>query len=91
MNYISKYENYNPKTKMDAEGFVDNNLVRLIPLYNLDDQDDMTDDEKRDSLVEYFTNHPEQIKRYQTYLFGQTKSLNAPTTNNIGGVYSPFL
>jgi len=86
MDYIEDYEGYNPKTQLDAEGFVDNNLLRLFQLYNLGDQDEMSDAEKRDALVKYFSKHPDQIQRYSEFLFGQAKSLNAPTTNNIGGV-----
>ena len=87
MDYIEDFSQHNMKNKLDAESYVDNNILRLFQLYNLDDQDDISSDEKRDHLVQYFTQHPEEIKRYSSMSFGVTRnSFSIPTTNNIGGV-----
>jgi len=84
--FIESYNDYNPKNNLDAKDFVENNLLRLYQMYNLDDQDDMSDDEKRGFLIEYFSKHPDEIKRYSSMTFGRAPNLNTISTNNIGGV-----
>ena len=58
---ISQWSDFlNPKSKLDAETFVHNNLYRLIQLFNVDDE--LSIEEKEESLIKYLTKYPDQIK-----------------------------
>ncbi len=81
MDYIEDYGEFNQKTKLDAEGYVESNLDRLIQLFNIEDYSNM--EEVKKTLVEYFTRFPDQISRITMNTVGLPKGNNL-SLNNIG-------
>ncbi len=57
---VSDWSSFNPKSKLDAESFVKNNLFRLIQLFNI--EDDYSTEEKEEILIKYLTRFPDQIR-----------------------------
>lgn len=86
MDYMQDYGKFNAKTKLGAEAYVGANLYRLIQVFNMEDEDDQTVEEKEKYLIEYFTRFPDQIRSVSLSTFGMPVNVT-PITNNIGGIY----
>jgi len=83
MEYLQDYGDFNPRTKLDAIEYVNNNYYALKQIMNLDNK--MDEDELKEILIKYFSRFPDQISSISLQLFGH--SINyTPTLNNIGGV-----
>ncbi len=80
---VSDWSSFNPKSKLDAESFVKNNLFRLIQLFNI--EDDYSTEEKEEILIKYLTRFPDQIRSLNLLFLDRSGSI-FPKTNNIGGV-----
>lgn len=83
MNYLDDYGKFNPKTKLDAKTYVENNYYALKQILNIDEDDSIED--AKEVLIEYFTRFPDQISRISLNTFGVAKNYT-PVLNNIGGV-----
>jgi hypothetical protein len=84
MNYLDDWSLYNQKNILKAKEFVNDNLFRLISLFDF--QEECSDDEKKQILIDYFTKYPDQIKSISVYTVGNPNQLNIPRLMNIGGV-----
>lgn len=58
MDHLDDFGKFNLKYKLGAENYVDNNLRKLIQIFDMDENED-----HRDELVEYFTRFPDQISK----------------------------
>lgn len=81
---IKKWSEWNPKVDFEVKGWVKNNLWRLIQLMEPDE--DLSDDEKEDVLVDYFTRYPDQIPKLNLQFPQGDKMSMVPKVQNIGGV-----
>lgn len=84
MNYIDDWSLYNQKNKLKAKDYVSSNLFRLISLFKFDDE--CSDEEKEQLLVDYFTKYPDQIKSLSYYTVGNPNQMSVPRLMNIGGI-----
>jgi len=84
MNYIDDWSLYNQKNKLNAKDYVSGNLLRLVPLFKFDDE--CSDEEKEQLLIDYFTKYPDQIKSLSYYTVGKPNQMSVPRLMNIGGV-----
>ncbi len=84
MNYIDDWSLYNQKNKLNAKDYVSSNLFRLVSLFKFDDE--CSDEEKEQLLVDYFTKYPDQIKSLSYYTVGKPNQMSVPRLMNIGGV-----
>jgi len=84
MNYIDDWSLYNQKNKLNAKDYVSSNLLRLVSLFEFDDE--CSDEEKEQLLVDYFTKYPDQIKSLSVYTVGKPNQISIPRLMNIGGV-----
>ena len=85
MNYIDDWSLYNQKNLLKAKEFVNDNLFRLVQLFNI--EDDVETEEKKQILIDYFTRYPDQIKSINVYTVGNPNQLSVPRLNNIGGTF----
>jgi hypothetical protein len=75
----------NAKNKLNAERYVRDNFLRLVKLFDID-EDDYDIEQKSKILIDYFTKYPEQIKTISVMTVGNPNQLVVPKLNNIGGV-----
>jgi hypothetical protein len=85
MDHLDDYGKFNPKTKLDAKAYVDNNYYALKQIMNIDEDDYDSIEDVKNILIEYFTRFPDQISRVSLNTFGVAKNY-VPRLNNIGGV-----
>jgi len=83
MDYIDDWSKYNQANILKAKEYVDDNLFRLIRFLDFEDG---IDDEKKQSLIDYFTKYPDQISKINIQTVGRPNQLSVPKLNNIGGV-----
>lgn len=81
MDYLDDFGKFNLKYKLGAESYVDNNLRRLMQIFNMDENED-----NRNELIEYFTRFPDQISKLNIEIVGRNQNSHVLRTNNIGGV-----
>jgi hypothetical protein len=85
MNYIDDWSLYNQKNRLKAKEFVNDNLFRLITFFNFEDES--SEEERVQLLIDYFTKYPDQIKSINFYTVGNPNQLSIPRLNNIGGTF----
>ena len=83
MDYIDDWSKYNQANILKAKEYVDDNLFRLIRFLDFEDG---SDDEKKQSLIDYFAKYPDQISKINIQTVGRPNQLAVPKLNNIGGV-----
>ncbi len=85
MNYLNDFGKFNPKNKLDANTYVENNFHALKQVMNIDEDDYDNMDDVKNVLIEYFTRFPDQISQISLDTFGVPKNY-IPKLNNLGGV-----
>jgi hypothetical protein len=85
MNYIDDWSLYNQKNRLKAKEFVNDNLFRLITFFNFEDES--SEEERAQLLIDYFTKYTDQIKSINFYTVGNPNQLSIPRLNNIGGTF----
>lgn len=85
MEYLDGFSEFNPKNRLNAKEFVENNYYALKQLFSMDCDSYESDDAIKDVLVGYFTRFPEQISSISLKTFGVPKNYLL-RLNNIGGV-----
>ena len=85
MNYIDNWSLYNQKNRLKAKEFVNDNLFRLITFFNFEDES--SEEERAQLLIDYFTKYPDQIKSINFFTVGNPNQLSIPRLNNIGGTF----
>ena len=58
-------------------------IFQHLKLFDLNDE--YTNEEKEDILIDYFTKYPDQIKSIVITTVGNPNQISIPTLNNIGG------
>jgi hypothetical protein len=84
MNYLDDWSLYNQKNLLKAKEFVNDNFFRLVQFFNFEEES--SDEEKKQILIDYFTKYPDQIKSISVYTVGNPNQMNVPRLMNIGGV-----
>lgn len=84
MKYLENWSSWNPKNLLIAKEYVDSNLNQLLRLFPLSNT--MTDSEKYEELVKFFSEDIDRIHSYSIYTVGRPNQLAVPTLMNIGGV-----
>lgn len=83
MNYIDDWSSFNIPHRLHSVRYVTDNFSRLSKFIQLSD---LTDDEKYDALVDYFTKYPDQIEYLNVTTLGRPNEYTPPRLMNIGGV-----
>ena len=83
MKYLDCWSEWNPKNMLSAKDYVDSNLSQLLRLFPLDSN--MSEIEKYEFLVNFFSSEPELMNSYSIYTVGRPNQLAAPSLMNIGG------
>jgi hypothetical protein len=82
MDRIDDFGKFNQKNSLLAKDYVENNFLRLIQHFEIED---LTEDQQKEELIKYFTRFPDQIKRFNIQTVGGNRTQYAPRLNNIGG------
>lgn len=85
MLYIDDWSLFNQKNILKSKEFVNDNFFRLIQFIKFDG--DVSESEKKQILIDYFTKYPDQIKSVSVYTVGNPNQLEVPRLMNIGGVF----
>jgi excinuclease UvrABC nuclease subunit len=87
MKYIKYFkESFDPKLNKEVNDYVEMNKYNLPELWN----DDLTEDENIEFMINYFMEYPDQMKTRKYNIKSVKKDgdfrNNAPILQNIGGV-----
>jgi hypothetical protein len=83
MDHVDDWSKYNQANILKAKEYVNDNLFRLIRFLDFENGQE---EEKKQSLIDYFTKYPDQISKINIQTVGKPNQLAVPRLNNIGGV-----
>lgn len=67
-----------------SKEYVDSNLGQLLRIFPQNSE--LSDEEKYDTLIYFFSEDPDRIKTYSVYTVGKPNQMSIPSLMNIGGV-----
>lgn len=83
MNRLKSFEAFNNiKDSLSARDYVEGNFLRLVQHFKIED---LTEEEQKQKLIDYFTRFPDQISRFNIQTVGPNRSQYNLSLNNIGG------
>jgi len=84
MKYLNRWSEWNPKHMLMSKEYVDSNLGQLLRIFP--ENSELSDEEKYNTLLHFFSEDPDRIKTYSVYTVGKPNQMSVPSLMNIGGV-----
>lgn len=82
MGRLDNFNTFNNKNYLLAKDYVENNFLRLVQHFQIED---ISEDQQKEELIKYFCRFPDQISRFNIQVVGGNRTGVSPVVNNVGG------